>query len=259
MDLFIDLFGITIDFSGVAAFAQRNPLLIIWEVFRSGGWVLFAYAFLKYAPKFWLWRRQLAWEHHQEFILLAIDVPRGNEQGPKAVENVFSHLAGAHGSQNFYQKWWEGKCQLVISLELVSFGGYVKFIIRTPAKWRDLIETSIYSQYPDAQISEVEDYINSVPRYYPNPTHEMWGSDFILQKNEAYPIRTYIEFEDKLSGELKDPMAAILEPLSHLTEGEQLWFQIVLIPIGQKEWPKHGQHVIDKLIVKEHKPPPSLF
>jgi len=48
------------------------------------------------------------------------------------------------------------------------------------------------------------------------------------QKNEAYPIRTFEDFEDKAAEEMtfKDPISAILEVMGSLKQGEQLWFQI---------------------------------
>ena len=192
---------------------------------------------------------------HQEFLLLQIDVPKANEQGPLAVENIFSHLAGAHSTFSFYENWWVGRCQLPLSLEIISVGGYIKFIIRTPVKYRDLVEASVYSQYPDAQITEVQDYVGSVPKQYPNPTHLLWGAEWIPVNHEVYPIRTYKEFEDKLSGEFKDPLSAILEDFARISEGEQAWYQILVIPIGQKEWPEAGTTVINKLIGRkeEHK------
>ncbi len=261
MDLLLNLFygflGNVLNW--LLSIAHYNPFWITWTLFIKGGWIFFAYIIARYTPLYWLLRRRMRWEHHQEFMFLAVDVPKGNEQTPKAVENIFSHLAGAHGSVNMYEKWWKGEFQLSFSLELVSLGGYIKFIIRTPVKFRDLVEASIYAHYPDAQISEVEDYTSSVPRYYPNATHLMWATEFILVKQEAFPLRTYPAFEDKLSQEFKDPMSSALEDLSRLQEGEQAWFQIIVIPIGQKEWPKHSQHLVDKMLGRGHAEAPSIL
>jgi hypothetical protein len=241
-------------------FPASNPFEAMWFLFIYGGWIPLLFVLLKGASLLWLFNIRIRWEHHQRFIFLCVDVPKGNEQTPKAVENIFSHFAGAHGSINKYEKWWKGITQLSISLELVSLGGHIKFIIHTPAKFRDLIEASIYSQYPDAQISEIEDYTASVPRYYPNATHQMWACEFIFsQPTIALPIRTYPEFEDKVSGEFKDPLSVILEDFARLSEGEQAWFQIVLTPIAQKEWPKHGEHLINKIICRKEPPPKPSF
>ena len=183
-----------------------GPLVLFGELFWPWGFFAMLWAGLQFAPRLWLLHIRLAWEHHQEFLLLQIDVPKANEQGPLAVENIFSHLAGAHSTFSFYENWWVGRCQLPLSLEIISVGGYIKFIIRTPVKYRDLVEASVYSQYPDAQITEVQDYVGSVPKQYPNPTHLLWGAEWVPVNHEVYPIRTYKEFEDKLSGEFKDPL-----------------------------------------------------
>jgi len=60
------------------------------------GWMIPAIMFLKGSLMVWLsWRRRLFFRK-QHFTLLAIDIPRGNEQTPKALENMLAYLAGAH-------------------------------------------------------------------------------------------------------------------------------------------------------------------
>jgi hypothetical protein len=64
---------------------------------------------------------------------------------------------------------------------------------------------------------------------------------------DLYPLRTYPEFEDKVSGELKDPLAVLLESMSRLGPGEQGWYQVVLTPVDQKEFRAKGEALIKKL------------
>jgi len=146
----------------------------------------------------------------------------------------------------------EGVFQLHFSFEIVSIDGYVQFLIRTPEQWRDLIESSIYSQYPDAEITEVEDYVKDAPEKYPNDTHNIWGTEVVLEKHWVYPIKTYEHFEDQVSGEYKDSLASLLETMSKIQIGEQVWLQIQVKPTGF-EWIKESEK--EALKIAGRKPP----
>jgi hypothetical protein len=60
-----------------------------------------------------------------------VDVPRMNEQTAKAVEHIFSTIAGAYSGLDRFEKYWLGKFQPSFSFEIVSIGGYVQFLVHT--------------------------------------------------------------------------------------------------------------------------------
>lgn len=217
-------------------------------LFMHGGWLPFFIVVGFGAWKVWLLNIRIRYGRTRKWVILAIDVPKDNEQSPKAVENIFAHLAGAHGTLTKAEMYWEGKTQDWFSLEIISIEGYVQFLIRTVTRFRDLVEAAVYSQYPDAVITEVEDYTKGYPNDYPNDRYDIYGTEYIETDNQALPFRTYPEFEHSLTGEFKDPMAAVLETMNKLGEGEQLWMQIILMPIEQKTWKKESAHLIKKLI-----------
>jgi hypothetical protein len=64
---------------------------------------------------------------------------------------------------------------------------------------------------------------------------------------DPYPLKTYVEFEDRVSGELKDPIANLLEVFSRLGEGEQAWYQIIIEPTDQKHFRHNAEKVINKI------------
>lgn len=223
------------------------------------GWLPVACVFMWGLLEIWLQNRRIAWEHTQKFILLAIDVPRNNEQSTRAVENLFTYFAGAHQTLSLIEKWWEGKFQLAFSFEIVSIGGYIQYIIYTPAQFRQLVETAIYSQYPDAEVYEVEDYTKMAPHKFPNDEYDLWGSEFVQVAHELLPIRTYIEFEHE-SGDPKttfrDPMMSLMDLMSSLKKGEQIWYQIMVIPTDTA-WAFEVDHYIDSILGR-HKGKPSI-
>jgi hypothetical protein len=209
------------------------PDQVLLNILFMGGWIPFALVFLWGAKEMWLDYISGQFAAQQKYVLLAIDIPRGNAESLKNVESLFAYLAGAHGSNNLIDTYWLGKFQLSFSFEIVSIDGYTQFLIRTPVAFKNLTESAVYSVYPDAEISEVNDYTENVPSKYPDSEYDLWGSEFVYVKSDAYPIKTYPAFEDPTSPpetHFKDPMALLMDLNSSLRPGEQLWFQMLLYP-----------------------------
>lgn len=247
--------NLVIDFTSLIEFANLPFPILLWRLFLNVGWIPIALAFLWGVKGLWMRYIWTKWEEeNKKFTLLAIDIPRGNEQSPKAMENVMTYLAGAHGTGNLVEKYWEGKYQLQFSLEIISLEGYTQFIIVTPVEFRVLVESAVYSQYSDAEITEIEDYAKDFPTQFPNEEYDVWGSEFIQVNDEVYPIRTYRDFYHPDAGpyepKFKDPIAALMDLNSSLGRGEYLWYQIVLVPIGY-DWMDKGDKEISKLLCEK--------
>lgn len=242
------MFGIEIsyDWSWIYTLGTQPFYVIAWQFFISGGWVLFLVAFLYGAWINYVFLMQKKFGSKQVFVFLAVDIPRNNIQTPRAVENIFAALAGAHSPMEFWEKKIKGEYQLSFSFEIVSIDGYVQFIVRTPIQSRSLVEASIYSQYPDAEITEVNDYTADINVHFPSDEYNLWGADLVPVRPDYYPIRTYIQFQEELDKEFKDPMAALLEIMNKIGLGEQIWFQIIIIP-ADNDWHKKGLKAIDKI------------
>ncbi len=238
-----------VDLSFLDTLASATPWQAFWFVFSHGGWLLMLYGLLWGLWEYWKFYIFNNYADSIKRIVLAIDVPKNNEQGPLAVENIFSHIAGIHGTETLWEEYWKGEHQQSLSFEIVSIGGYVQFVVQCPAAWRDVVESAVYAQYPDAEITEIEDYVPSVPQHWPNPDYKFFGIEYKLNKPDCYPIRTWPEFEDKLEGVFKDPMAATLEAMSNLIPGEQAWIQYVITPITD-DWRKKGEKEVNKLIAR---------
>jgi hypothetical protein len=218
-------------------------------VFARVWWILIPLIlFLIYYS--WLQNKRLKFLDSLEYVFLAITVPIESEKNPSSMEQVFAGLYGIESVPNFVENYFKGEVQPEISLELVGINGHIRFLIRTPEMFRDLVEANVYAQYPDAEITEVEDYTKFAPDKYPNDKYEMFGTEFVLGKKDAYPIRTYHNFADQIAQEFIDPIAVITEVLSRLSEGEQIWLQFILRPAGDN-WKKEGEKVIAKLAGKK--------
>lgn len=241
---------IVIDLSYFQEFIHQPLSKQLLDAFFYVGWVPLVIILFIGFREMWLNSKQAKYAQGLSFVFLSVNIQAMNEQSPKAVEHIFSHIAGTHSNPTFKEKWFEGKFTPPFSFEYAVIDGYTQFIIRAPVKHRDLIEAAIFSQYPDAEITEVPDYTQNVPQKHPDPEWEVWGTEFVLKRPSAYPIRTWFEFEHSLSQELKDPLSTILESFSRLKKGEQIWLQILVFPVRQ-DWTKASQDLAAKLSGKE--------
>lgn len=213
--------------------------MILWSIFEVA----------------WVSYRQEKYLRNMEWVLLEIKVPRQEiEKRPKTMEEFFSSLHSVHGVMidTLYDVYLKGMLELWFSFEIVSVEGDIHFYVRTPILSREMLESQIYSQYPDAEIKEVEDYVKNIPDGLPNKDYDLWGTDMTLAREDAYPIRTYKEFEDPASGEFFDPVSNIVEGVSKLKKGEQIWIQFLVRPIDDK-WKKDADQLVLKLIGRKKK------
>jgi len=219
---------------------NEKAFSVVYRIFAAGGWVVLV-CLLFYAGFYMLYTlKRKRWKKDWHYVLLAVDIPLINVQTPKAVEQLFAHIYSIMEPPSIGYKYWRGFYQYQYSFEIISIEGYIQFLVRVLDKYRDVIEAAVYAQYPEAEITEVEDYVNSVPNHYPNDTHKMWAADFTLTEHYAFPLRLYSEFEHSIAEDtvLKDPMGTFLESFSRIGLGEQMWYQIIIEPIQEYRWKK---------------------
>lgn len=239
--------------------AQLPLPLMLLRLFLDGGWIFFLIVLIQGSWLLWVQSRQAKYGATLTYTLLAIDVPRMNEQTPRAMEQIFAHLSAAYAGLSNKDKYWHGKSQAKFSFELVSVEGYVQFLVYTQTRFRDLVEAAVYSQYPDSEIIEVADYTALVPNVYPHPEWEMFGTEYVLKKDQAYPIRSYTQFEHDIAEvPFSDPLSGILEIMGSLKSGEHLWMQILVTP-NDDSWRNKSEKVVNKITGKKEPVKPSLF
>lgn len=169
-----------------------------------------------------------------KWVLLEVQVPREVSKSPAAMELIFSN-AFFHKNvmKGFWGRYVKGAAWTWFSLEIVSIDGRIHFYIRTPQNVKELIETQIYAQYPQAKVVEVEDYVFNIPDYSKNLEWNFWGFEFKKQKDDFLPIKTYKDFGDELKAgvdeEYKiDPISPLMEFMGSLPKGQQIWIQILI-------------------------------
>ncbi|TSC96450.1 MAG: Uncharacterized protein Athens101426_370 [Parcubacteria group bacterium Athens1014_26] len=206
-----------------------------------------------------VWKKKVEFIKKIKWVLLEIKIPQEVLKTPKAMENVFSALHSIYvKNPDWEDVFFKGETLLWFSFEMVGNAGQVHFFARVPEINRNLIESAIYAEYPDAEINQAEDYTSLLPEVIPNDIYDLWGNDFILGKENPYPIKSYEYFETLTEERRLDPISAITEVMSRLKEDEMIWLQFLIKPVGDG-WKKEGEDLRDKMMQREKKTKAGFF
>lgn len=219
------------------------------------------------ALNLWLRYARLRWIAAIDWVLLEVKLPRDINKTPLAMEVVLNAMYQT-SSGKWFDQFFKGRVKNWFSLEMVSIGGEVHFFIRTNKIYKDVVEASIYAQYPDVEIYEVPDYVRYVDYRGKEGEWGLWGTEFVLSKEDAYPIKTYVDFgldKEGVKEEQKtDPITSTIEFLGSLGKDEQVWIQILIQPtgkrfkkpgkwFGKRDWKDEGKDLIEDIIKKAKK------
>lgn len=211
-------------------------------------WIVVHITILFLAYRIWLYYRQGKYIQSIVWVLLEVRVPRDVKKTPKAMEQVFASLYASYTyGMHWKEKYIKGKVEDWFSWEVVGTAGGFATYVRTNVNHRHLVESAIYSQYPDAEITEVPDYVPSLEPDLPNDAFDLWGADMVLTRESAYPVRTYIAFEEKTEEAYIDPLGSLFETLSKLQKGEVMLMQLLIRPAGNG-WKAEAEKIRDAVI-----------
>ena len=155
-------------------------LQIIFRILAASWWAILPLILLPVFLDFWLMAIRFKYILKIKWVLLEIKIPREILKTPKAMELVFAAVYSMHDSKKFVDIWWKGEVQFWATFEMTGHAGGIRFYARIPAQFRNMIESAIYSQYPDIEIVEAEDYVDLLPAVLPNNIYDLWGNNFIF-------------------------------------------------------------------------------
>lgn len=235
-----------------------DQLAVIWALV-SNTWWLWAPVLL-FAASFELWKLYLKSRYFKglKWVFLEVRIPRDIQKTPEAMEQIFFGLQGMFWDFDPWENYWEGLQHDFIVFEMASMGGETRFYVKAPVFFRNMVEAQIYAQYPESEIVEAEDYTKQLPDKVPNAEWDMFGVEFKLIKEDAYPVRTYRDFLTLVAGDKEfekvDPFSSIAELFGKLGPGEHLGYHLLFRPVQNDKWRKDGEALVAKLIGKKESP-----
>jgi hypothetical protein len=197
--------------------------------------------------------RQEEYKSALKWAFLELRMPREVSNSPKAMEQILLAVSTLRNApKKWKDKYKKGEVTQWFSLEIVSSGGETKFFLRVPESHRDFLEATIFSYYPEIEVSNAKDYAQDLPK----DAHELeargqniWGTEFVLDKAEAFPIKTYPKFESSGEGRM-DPISSLLEVLGKIRVGETVYIHTIIAPAGDA-LKKAGEGELKKLRAPE--------
>lgn len=172
-----------------------------------------------------------------DWVFLEVQMPKESsedkdQQRPKSEEEKKQLIAVAEQlfttlSESGHSKGWLlGKDYY--SFEIACTQKKISFYINCPGHLRELVEKQLQAQYPHAFVEAVKGY---------NPFQkggQVQARELVLNKKYFYPFRTYKSTET-------DPLNAITNAMSKLSEDEGAAVQFVLSPAGTfwQNGPRH--------------------
>jgi len=197
-------------------------------------------AFLGYVV-FTIFRHRGREEHSLDSVLLQVAVPRGNEIKIDAMEQLFASLYSIKKG-GFKQKF---TAQPTVSFEIVGKKEDIRFYVWTPSKLKDLVEKQIHGAYPEAEVTEVEEY-----NIFSEEGKVAYKS-FQLSRGNFYPVKTFKDLPT-------DALASLTSALAKMGEGEAAAIQILVSP-ADSSWQSEGRKYISDTKKQEADPEKAKF
>lgn len=227
-------------------------LKIVWFLFSHGGWVLFVILVIYFLYQLYMNEIQGQYLKSVQWTLLEVKPPKDNPTSFYNAEQVFIQLHQLFDNWTFQEKYLEGKLVFTLSLEIISLGGKISYLIRVPSKQRDLVEAALYANYPNIELTEVKDYLENFNYSPDDERYELFGAEFVPVKSQAYPIRTYREFESLKGPELSeivvDPLSPLLETFTKLGSQEFYGVQFIIQPVMDNSWKEEAEKEVEKVL-----------
>ncbi len=205
-------------------------IVLLLLILVAGGYAAFIY-----------FKNRKREERSIDSVLLQIALPRINETKIDVMEQLFSSL------HSIEKGGWEQKfdIQPTISFEIVAKLEDIRFFVWTPKEYKDLVEKQIHGSYPDAEITEVDEY-NLFTK-----DGKVAYKAFQLKKSNYFPIKTFKDLPT-------DPMSQITSALAKMGPGEAAAIQFVISP-ADSEWQKSGGKFIADTKKQESDPEKAKY
>jgi DNA helicase HerA-like ATPase len=181
-----------------------------------------------------------------DMVVIRVRMPKDNEIKIDAAEQFFTALYSLKNSYDYF----DGLLNFIhledtLAFELVARHGLIDFFVHVPLRLKDLLEKQIYANYPNAEITVVEE---------PNIFNKEGKVAFAaLRQEEApyYPIRSYKDLPN-------DSISALTSALSKMSESEGAVVQMLIRP-ALSHWKKTGKSYVSSTRKNETNPEKATY
>lgn len=176
-----------------------------------------------------------------EMVTLQVKMPKDNEIKIDAAEQMFASFAGLK------KTGWLSFLEVddALAFEVVGKKGDIRFYVSAPSRIIDLVEKTIYSFYPTADLQKVDE-----PNIFTEDGHVAYGA--LVQKQAAYlPLKTYKDLPT-------DSMSTLTSALSKMDDDEGAMVQILIRP-SDSRWKGAGRSYVSSTKKTEANPEKATF
>lgn len=219
---------------------------------------------------FWpLWKNYVRSKkiYTTKYSVFEIKLPKETMKSPLAME-LFLHALHNTSDGSALKQFWVGETRPWYSLEIASIEGRVKFYMWCEDARKGGLMSALYGQFPGIEVHEVPDYTKGT--HYDPKTMKVYAAEFLLNKEEPYPIKTYVDYgldKDPKEEFKVDPLAPGLEFLASVGANQQVWIQF-LVRAHKKEqdrphalffhekidkWKEDAEAEINKIMMRDPK------
>ncbi|MDD5769860.1 MAG: DUF87 domain-containing protein, partial [Candidatus Gracilibacteria bacterium] len=173
--------------------------------------------------------------------ILEIFVDKQNEKGPGAFEHILIVL---HKTLEKSKKGIFGRNTYIrpeFSFEIIKIGNKIRFFLVCEKEYKHFLVNQIYAHYPNVEIKETSDYLQNIPE------GKIDFTKVKLEKHFFYPIKNFVELQEKSSGDTIDPYSSITQALSKIGNSSINIFQVNFSPIPDEFWKKNAEKIINIL------------
>jgi len=180
-------------------------------------------------------------EQSLEYVLLQVAMPAGNEIKIDAAEQMLASLYSIKKGGWF--KFF--KTQPHISFEVVAKHEDIRFYVSVPEKMQDMVEKQINGAYPDAEITQVQEYNIFSEK------GKVAFAELTMRSSAYFPIKVYKDLPT-------DPLSAITAALAKMSKDEGAAIQILISP-AENKWRGQGRGYISATKKAEADPEKAKF
>lgn len=149
-----------------------------------------------------------------------------------SIAETFYAAIGGLSVQKGFSAWFYGRSD-EIALEIVAKDQLISFYITVPVYLAEFMQQQLLAQYPDASITEVEDF-NMF-----SPQGTIVGGYIVAKQSHALPLKTYKNLES-------DPLNALTNTLAKVPEGDGVAIQYILRS-APASWRDVGMAIVKRI------------